>query len=100
MESLGFVDLGPPSVALETAQATVMLKPSAGTSSVDCYSMSLHFLTKHFSQYAPPENKTCPLNVWCVPRLCAALLTTAEALRSCSQYGFCGQTSDFCETGW
>ncbi|KAH9919518.1 uncharacterized protein B0H18DRAFT_1122441 [Fomitopsis serialis] len=32
-------------------------------------------------QYAPPVNRTCPLNV------------------CCSQYGFCGTTSDFCGVG-
>jgi hypothetical protein len=80
MESLGFVDLDPPSVALETARATVTLKLSAGTCRIDrCPPRFLGFLILPSRQYAPPVNITCPLNVWCVSGLHAALCAVANS---------------------
>lgn len=48
-------------------------------------------------EYAKTPNATCPLNVWYVVPCHSSGLANTRTQYSCSQFGFCGTTSEFCD---
>lgn len=55
--------------------------------------------TAECGQYASTSGKQCPLNVWSVAaRHAMSTASKTDGCCSCSQYGFCGTTQDFCDS--